>query len=87
MSRDDRVSVYEYGHGPGRHPPMEVDLYVSSRIRERRTMLGLTQQQLAELIGVTYQQAHKYETGMNCISGRPAVSACAGLGSRGVLLL
>jgi len=47
---------------------MEVDLYVSSRIRERRTMLGLTQQQLAELIGVTYQQAHKYETGMNRIS-------------------
>ena len=31
-------------------------------------MLGLTQQQLAELIGVTYQQAHKYETGMNRIS-------------------
>jgi transcriptional regulator with XRE-family HTH domain len=47
---------------------MEVDLYVSSRIRGRRTMLGLTQQQLAERIGVTYQQAHKYETGMNRIS-------------------
>lgn len=31
-------------------------------------MLGLTQQQLAELIGVTYQQAHKYERGINRIS-------------------
>jgi transcriptional regulator with XRE-family HTH domain len=31
-------------------------------------MLGLTQQQMAELIGVTYQQAHKYETGINRIS-------------------
>ncbi len=31
-------------------------------------MLGLTQQQLANLIGVTYQQAHKYERGMNRIS-------------------
>ena len=31
-------------------------------------MLGLTQQQLAELIGVTYQQAHKYERGVNRIS-------------------
>jgi transcriptional regulator with XRE-family HTH domain len=37
-------------------------------IRQRRIMLGLTQQQMAELIGVTYQQAHKYETGINRIS-------------------
>jgi transcriptional regulator with XRE-family HTH domain len=40
-------------------------------MRERRIMLGLTQQQMAELIGVTYQQAHKYEKGINRIaSGR-----------------
>ena len=31
-------------------------------------MLGLTQQQLADLIGVTYQQAHKYERGVNRVS-------------------
>ena len=31
-------------------------------------MLGLTQQQMAELIGVTYQQAHKYEKGINRIA-------------------
>jgi transcriptional regulator with XRE-family HTH domain len=31
-------------------------------------MLGLTQQQMAELIGVTYQQAHKYEKGMNRVA-------------------
>jgi len=31
-------------------------------------MLGLTQQQLAEIIGVTYQQAHKYERGINRVS-------------------
>jgi len=31
-------------------------------------MLGLTQQQMADLIGVTYQQAHKYERGINRIS-------------------
>ncbi|HIN22174.1 MAG TPA: XRE family transcriptional regulator, partial [Rhodospirillales bacterium] len=30
-------------------------------MRERRVMLGLSQQQMAEMIGVTYQQAHKYE--------------------------
>src|SRR5262249_55213135 len=38
------------------------------RIRERRIMLGLTQQRLAEMIGVTYQQAHKYERGINRVS-------------------
>ncbi|MDA8229731.1 MAG: helix-turn-helix transcriptional regulator [Magnetospirillum sp.] len=38
------------------------------RIRERRIMLGLSQQQMADLIGVTYQQAHKYERGINRIS-------------------
>ena len=45
-----------------------VDDHVGARIRERRIMLGLTQQQLAELIGVTYQQAHKYERGINRVS-------------------
>jgi transcriptional regulator with XRE-family HTH domain len=37
-------------------------------MRERRVMLGLTQQQMAELIGVTYQQAHKYEKGINRVA-------------------
>ncbi|MQX37856.1 helix-turn-helix domain-containing protein [Roseospira navarrensis] len=46
----------------------DVDRYVGQRIRERRVMLGLSQQQMAEMIGVTYQQAHKYERGINRIS-------------------
>jgi transcriptional regulator with XRE-family HTH domain len=45
-----------------------IDNHVGGRIRERRIMLGLTQQQLAELVGVTYQQAHKYERGINRVS-------------------
>ncbi len=44
------------------------DRHVGTRIRERRVMLGLSQQQLAQMIGVTYQQAHKYERGLNRIS-------------------
>jgi len=44
------------------------DFHVGARIRERRVMMGLSQQQLAKLIGVTYQQAHKYERGLNRIS-------------------
>jgi transcriptional regulator with XRE-family HTH domain len=57
--------------GPGRSRAQDIDRYVGARMRERRIMLGLTQQQMAELIGVTYQQAHKYEKGINRIaSGR-----------------
>ena len=54
---------------PGRARPQDVDRHVGARMRERRIMLGLTQQQMAELIGVTYQQAHKYEKGINRIAG------------------
>jgi len=46
----------------------ETDRFVGLKIRERRIMLGLSQQQMANLIGVTYQQAHKYERGINRIS-------------------
>jgi transcriptional regulator with XRE-family HTH domain len=52
--------------GPG--AMQDVDHHVARRIRERRIMLGLTQQQVAELVGVTYQQAHKYENGANRIA-------------------
>jgi transcriptional regulator with XRE-family HTH domain len=43
----------------------DVDRHLAARMRERRIMLGLPQQQLAELIGVSYQQVHKYEKGIN----------------------
>jgi transcriptional regulator with XRE-family HTH domain len=46
----------------------DIDRHVGARVRERRIMLGLTQQQLADLIGVTYQQAHKYERAINRVS-------------------
>jgi len=46
----------------------DTDRHVGARIRERRIMLGLSQQQMADLVGVTYQQAHKYERGINRIS-------------------
>lgn len=54
--------------GIGRPKAQDIDRYVGARMRERRIMLGLSQQQMAELIGVTYQQAHKYEKGINRIA-------------------
>jgi len=46
----------------------DIDTFVGGRIRERRIMLGMTQHQLADRLGITYQQAHKYERGLNRIS-------------------
>lgn len=45
-----------------------VDEYVGERIRGRRAQLGLTQHQLAEVLGLSYQQVQKYETGANRVS-------------------
>ncbi len=56
------------GDGQSTSRARAADRHVGARIRERRVMLGFSQQQLAELIGVTYQQAHKYEHGLNRIS-------------------
>ena len=46
----------------------EVDVHVGKRLRHRRWMLGVTQQQLAERVGIKFQQIQKYETGMNRVS-------------------
>jgi len=48
-----------------KHP---VDIHVGKRIRHRRWMNGTTQQQLAESVGIKFQQIQKYETGMNRVS-------------------
>ena len=58
----------------------DVDRYVGARMRARRVMLGLTQQHLAELIRVTYQQAHKYEKGINRIAAGRLSSIARALG-------
>ena len=48
-----------------KHP---VDIYVGKRVRHRRWMVAMSQQQLAEKVGIKFQQIQKYETGMNRIS-------------------
>ena len=48
-----------------KHP---VDVHVGKRVRHRRWMVGMTQQQLGEIVGIKFQQIQKYETGMNRIS-------------------
>lgn len=45
-----------------------VDVHVGKRIRQRRWLIGMTQQKLAELVGIKFQQIQKYETGANRVS-------------------
>lgn len=45
-----------------------VDMYIGKRIRHRRWLLGMTQTDLANLIGVSFQQVQKYETGTNRVA-------------------
>jgi transcriptional regulator with XRE-family HTH domain len=52
----------------GRRRAQDIDHHIATRLRERRIALGLTQQQVAGMLGITYQQAHKYETGANRVS-------------------
>ena len=56
---------------PGNALPIratDIDQHVGERIRQRRIMLGYTQERLAETLGISYQQIQKYETGANRVS-------------------
>jgi transcriptional regulator with XRE-family HTH domain len=52
----------------GRLVKNPVDLHIGQRVRHRRWLLGMTQQQLAHSVGIRFQQIQKYESGANRIS-------------------
>ena len=52
---------------PRKKAPSPTDQHVGSRVRMRRKMLGMSQEQLAEALGITYQQVQKCEKGANRI--------------------
>jgi len=53
--------------GAAEKVPQAIDVHVGSRVRLRRTLLGMTQEKLGERLGVTFQQVQKYERGTNRI--------------------
>ena len=60
LARDLRQNARSVGHS--------VDVQVGQKVRQRRSSLGLTQEELAASVGITYQQLQKYERGSNRIS-------------------
>ncbi len=45
--------------------PSPIDIHVGSRVRLRRTLLGMSQERLGDALGLTFQQVQKYERGVN----------------------
>jgi transcriptional regulator with XRE-family HTH domain len=69
MARDPHPAPAKGGtRRRGRPGARDVDLEVARRVRRRRLELGLTLQDVAERLGVTYRQMHKYETGASRVS-------------------
>ncbi len=52
-----------YGHGTGK--PHPVDVHVGARVRMRRTLLGMSQTTLGDVLGLSFQQVQKNERGAN----------------------
>lgn len=58
----------------------DIDRHIGMQLRQRRIMLGLTQMELAEALGVSSQQVHKYETGVSRLSASRLPSCARALG-------
>jgi transcriptional regulator with XRE-family HTH domain len=71
------------------HPktPSAGDLLIGSKIRELRTLRGMSQSALAEKLGITFQQIQKYEKGTNRIAGSRIATAAQALGVDPAVLL
>jgi transcriptional regulator with XRE-family HTH domain len=60
--------------------PDPVDVHVGGRLRLRRTLIGMSQEQLAAALNITFQQVQKYERGTNRISASRLYQASRTLG-------
>src|SRR5882672_3836956 len=53
------------GHMASQGFPNPIDVHVGQRIRQRRSLLGMSQEKVAQALGLTFQQVQKYERGTN----------------------
>jgi DNA-binding XRE family transcriptional regulator len=56
-----------------------IDKFIGARMRERRHVLGISQADLAETLGVSFQQIQKYEKGVNRVSSARLFAICKAL--------
>ncbi len=63
----NRAASFDGERRPMVAKPNPIDVHVGKRLRLRRTLLGMSQERLGELLGLTFQQVQKYERGVNRI--------------------
>ncbi len=68
MTKKPRKKLGRRSYTVGKSGPRPVDVHVGGRVRDRRTLIGMSQTELGKRIGLTFQQIQKYEKGMNRIA-------------------
>ncbi len=93
MTKKPRKKHRRQSYKVGEFGPRPVDVHVGGRVRAGRTLIGMSQEELGEHVGLTFQQIQKYENGMNRIGagrlwrfslilGRPISWFFEGIGER-----
>jgi len=67
MTKKPRRKYRRQSYTVGEFGPRPVDVHVGGRVKARRTLIGMSQEELGEHVGLTFQQIQKYEKGMNRI--------------------
>ncbi len=67
MTKKPRKKRRRWSYTVGESGPRPADAHVGGRVRDRRTLIGMSQEELGEHVGLTFQQIQKYENGMNRI--------------------
>ena len=68
MTKKPRKKRRRRSYTVGESGPRPVDAHVGGRVRDRRTLIGMNQEELGKHLGLTFQQIQKYENGMNRIT-------------------
>jgi len=93
MTKKPRKKLRRRSYTVGEFGPRPVDVHVGGRVKARRTLIGMSQEELGNHVGLTFQQIQKYEKGMNRIAasrlwrfslilGRPISWFFEGIGER-----
>jgi transcriptional regulator with XRE-family HTH domain len=79
-TQDERVVDFPMKTGRHAKSPDTTDKHVGARIRMQRTLTGMTQEKLADILGITFQQVQKYEKGTNRVGAGRLLAISKALG-------
>jgi len=77
---NDRPGRRRVGRPPTASNPNPIDVHVGARVRQRRNLLGMSQERLGEALGLTFQQVQKYERGANRVGASRLFELAKALG-------